>query len=380
MKKDIYNETTNIDLTVIIPTLNEDETIKQIILDVKSALKNFTNTWRLVVSDNGSTDKTLNIIKEFDDVLINRVEKKGYGENLKTALKYINSEFVIFFDADGSYDPKNIVPMYEKINNDNLDLVYLNRLKEQEKNAMPTMNRYLGTPVLTSLINIFYNGNIKDCNSGMRIFRNDKIKQLKFVSKGMEFASELFIEGLNNGFKMDEYISIFKKDNRSHAPHLNRWKDGWRHLKIILSFLPIKTLNIFLYIILFNYFSSFVLTFFKTAESGFPRIHSIIIMLSINIFLQIICIIVLNSRFKFKEKFLDIEEFNFYTKIYKKNYFIILSTIMVVIFVILNIYLVILWVISNQFFLNLEIVLRIIMFAIFTSFLIQIEMIMDDNT
>ena len=379
MNKAIFENTKNIDLVVVIPTLNEEQSIKKIILDTKSALSEFPDSWKLVVSDNGSTDKTLKILNEFSDILINGIKEKGYGQNLIGSFKSINSKFIIFYDADGSYDPKNIVPMYKQIKDNNLDLVYLNRLKKQEKNAMPFINKYFGTPILTSLINTFYKGNITDCNSGMRIFRNDKIKKIQFISKGMEFASELFIEGLNNKLKIDQHISVFKKDTRTHAPHLNRWKDGWRHLKIILSFLPLRVLNIILCLILFNYFLSFTLTFFKTTVSGFPRIHSIILLLSINIFLQILCLIIFNNRLKFKEKFSDLEKFNLYIQMYKRSYFIISSAIMISIFILLNIYLIISWIKSEEFFLNLEIILRIIMFANITSFLIHLEMIMDDN-
>lgn len=368
----------SIDLTVIIPTLNESKSIGKVIDQVNRALNEKKISYEILISDNNSSDNTLEITKSKSNTKILEVIKKGYGSNLRTAILNSESKYTIFFDADGSYNPDFIYPMYQMITNDDLDIVYLNRLKLQEKNAMPFLNKYLGTPVLTSSINFFYNTNIKDCNSGMRIFKTEKIKKINFVSNGMEFASEFFIEAANNKLKLGNYIGEFRKDYRTKPPHLNRWRDGWRHLKFIISSMPVRILNILFAMILVSYIASFMLTFFKTG-SGFPKFHTIIILISLNYFLQVMCISILSFKQKFPHKIYEIEKYNQIINLFKKNIFMIIFLIFFVIFLFFLISIIYLWLISPGYFINIEMVLRLIIISSITSFLINIEMILDNN-
>ena len=133
---DIRNLTKDYDLTILLPALNEEESIGKIIDEINYELKNSIINYCVLVSDNGSSDNTLKICKD-KNVLINKVEKKGYGANLIDAIKKVNSKYLIFFDCDGSYPPSEIQNMYNLILNKNLDMVYGNRLVHQEKNSMP---------------------------------------------------------------------------------------------------------------------------------------------------------------------------------------------------------------------------------------------------
>ena len=128
--------------------------------------------------------------------------------------------------------------MYNLITKDDLDIVYGNRLKIQEKGSMPFLHRFLGTPVLSFFIRIFFNNSVYDCNSGMRILKVKSFEKIKFYCKGMEFASEMLIKTSLNKLKMKEINIFFRKDFRSKPPHLSRWSDGWRHLRYILANAP----------------------------------------------------------------------------------------------------------------------------------------------
>ena len=132
MSNDISEKTKNYELTVLLPALNEEESIGRIIEEIKNVLSKKNINYCILVSDNGSSDNTIKIAKDHN-VLINHVKDKGYGSNLKTSIKDVKSKYLIFFDSDGSYDPNEIVPMYEEIKQSNIDMVYGNRLIRQEK-------------------------------------------------------------------------------------------------------------------------------------------------------------------------------------------------------------------------------------------------------
>ncbi len=280
MSNDISEKTKNYELTVLLPALNEQESIGRIIEEIKNVLSKKNINYCILVSDNGSSDNTIKIAKDHN-VLINHVKDKGYGSNLKTSIKDVKSKYLIFFDSDGSYDPNEIVPMYEEIKQSNIDMVYGNRLIKQEKNSMPFLNRYLGTPVLSKLISIFFGLKVKDCNSGMRMLKLQSFEKVNFFCKGMEFASEMFIKSKFNNLNIREIIINFRKDFRSGSPHLSRWRDGWRHLRYIVANAPDKFINLLSTIYLINYAIIFILSFYNV-DNNFPRYHTIFSLLAIN--------------------------------------------------------------------------------------------------
>jgi len=276
--------TKDFELTVLLPALNEEESIEKIIDEIESNLKIHNINYCILVSDNGSNDKTLEICKR-KKVLINEVDQKGYGSNLKDAISKIKSKYIIFFDCDGSYNPSEIIKMYNKIKEENLDLVYGNRLNEQEKDSMPFLHRFLGTPVLSLFMRIFFKNGVYDCNSGMRILKTESFKSIKFFCKGMEFASEIFIKSSFGKLKIKEINIRFRKDYRSRPPHLSRWRDGWRHLRYILANAPDFYINSILYLVGINYLLIFILSL-QDVGNDFPRYHTIFALLAINQFFK----------------------------------------------------------------------------------------------
>jgi len=225
--------------TLLIPCLNERDTIKQAAEDAKENCEKYlSKNYEIIVADNGSTDGTLNILKKIDGIKIINVPVKGYGAALHWGIMKAKGKYIIFADADLSYPFTNIKGFIfqEKFNP---DLVLGSRIKGNlEKGAMPFLHRYLGTPILTFLIRLLYGIPTTDSNSGMRMVKKSFYKKLNMRCSGMEWASELLLKtALNNG-KYIEVPILFKKDKRTKSPHLSTWPDGWRHLKSILLLKP----------------------------------------------------------------------------------------------------------------------------------------------
>lgn len=137
-------------------------------------------------------------------------------------------------DADGTYDFRDAVPLVQSVLS-GVDLAMGSRLKGHiETGAMPFLHRYLGTPVLTLLIRILYRIRVSDCNCGLRAFSKIAYERLNLKSTGMEFASEMLcVAGLHKLRISDIPVSL-SKDVRMRKPHLHTWRDGWRHLKLIV--------------------------------------------------------------------------------------------------------------------------------------------------
>lgn len=223
-------------IAILIPVYNEEETIAHCIDEAQKAIKASNIKAQVIVVDNNSEDKSVEIAKS-KNVRILHNKKKGYGSNLHYGIMNSNADIIFFADADGSYPFSQFENFVSKIidNKINAEFVLGNRFsKNMEKGAMPLLNKYVGTPILTYLINFLFDANIKDCNCGMRAIRLDSYKKLKIKSSGMEYASEMIIKSLKHKLKTVNCTFKFSKDLRSKEPHLDRWIDGWRHLRFIL--------------------------------------------------------------------------------------------------------------------------------------------------
>ncbi len=226
-------------ISIVIPCLNEKRTIKKAIEDAKKhCINSFPRDWEIVISDNGSTDGTLEILKKIKGIKLIHVPVRGYGAALHWGITNSRGDYVIFADADLSYPFSNI-KRFQATLADKPDLVLGSRMTGNiQKGAMPFLHRYLGTPVLTWLIRLIYKIPTTDCNSGMRLVKKSFYKQLNMRNSGMEWASELLLKtALKNG-KYREIPIRFVKDKRGSAPHLSTWSDGWRHFKSIFLLKP----------------------------------------------------------------------------------------------------------------------------------------------
>lgn len=259
-------------ISIVIPCLNEASTIEKAVVQAQEAIKiNRISSAEIIVADNGSTDGSIEKIVKQGVARIIKVPIKGYGAALHWGIMGAKGQYVFFADADLSYDfleIRKFLPLIQQ----KYDLVLGSRFKGVIlKGAMPFLNRYLGTPVLTFLIRIMYGINTTDCNSGMRMIRKGFYTNLNMRNSGMEWASELLLRTAMAGGTYGEVPITFYKDKRSVKPHLLRWTDGWRHLKAIIL---IKPNYLFLLVILFGiltiYFlkKSFDLTYFFALLSG----------------------------------------------------------------------------------------------------------------
>ena len=223
-----------IELTILIPALNEEETIGICIEKAKSFIKDNNIEAEILIANNNSTDRTEEIAKNLGARVIN-IETKGYGAALIEGTKNAKGKYIIMGDADDSYNFLEINTFLKELKN-GYDFVIGNRLKGKiEKGAMPVLHRYIGTPILSFLISKKYKTKIGDINCGLRGYNKEKVQNLNCNCTGMEYASEMIIKAVKNNLKIEEISINFYKDKRKRKPHLNTIRDGIRHLKIILK-------------------------------------------------------------------------------------------------------------------------------------------------
>lgn len=222
------------ELTILIPALNEEKTIQ---ICVKKALKFLEDNninGEVLVIDNNSTDQTAKKAIEAGG-RVEKVEEKGYGIALIEGTKLCRSKYVIMGDADDSY---NFLELKEFVNRlrEGYDIVIGNRFKgKMEKGAMKFLHKYIGTPIISHLAQRRYNIKVSDFNCGLRGYDRQKVMDLKCISTGMEYATEMLIKAQKNNLKIIEIPINFYKDKRERPSHLKTIRDGIRHMKIILK-------------------------------------------------------------------------------------------------------------------------------------------------
>jgi glycosyltransferase involved in cell wall biosynthesis len=225
------------ELTILMPCLNEEETLYICIQKAKSFLGQNNIDGEVLIADNGSTDSSVSIA-ENSGARVVHVERKGYGSALIAGCEAAYGQYVIMGDADDSYDFTNLMPFVEKLRA-GYDLVMGNRFKGGiEKGAMPWSHRYIGNPVLSFIGRLFFKSSIKDFHCGLRGYNREQIMQLGLRTTGMEYASEMVVMAELEGLKICEVPTTLKKDGRSRPPHLRSFRDGWRHLKFLFMYSP----------------------------------------------------------------------------------------------------------------------------------------------
>jgi len=225
------------DLSIVIPCLNEAKTLPLVIEKSKKSIRRLGLDGEVIIADNGSTDDSVKIAEKMGAKVVNILEK-GYGNALIGGMASAQGKYVLMGDADDSYNFEEIDD-FLKYAEDGYDLVIGTRLKGRiEKHAMPFLHRYLGTPVLTVILNFLFKIKISDCNSGMRCITKKALNEMKLSSSGMEFASEMLIKAGLLRLKIKEIPITLYKDKRDRSPHLNTWRDGWRHLKFMFLYSP----------------------------------------------------------------------------------------------------------------------------------------------
>jgi glycosyltransferase involved in cell wall biosynthesis len=225
------------ELTVLMPCLNEAETLARCIDKARRYISRSGIDGEVLIADNGSTDGSQTIAREHGASVID-VPVKGYGSALIAGIRAARSPYVIMGDSDDSYDFSELDAFVQKLREGN-DLVMGNRFKGGIRpGAMPPLHRYLGNPVLTTIGRVFFRSPCGDFHCGLRGFSRDAILGLDLQAPGMEFASEMVVKATLKGLHITEVPTTLSPDGRSRPPHLRSWRDGWRHLRFLLLFSP----------------------------------------------------------------------------------------------------------------------------------------------
>ena len=224
-------------VSVVIPCLNEANTLGRCIDAATSALVAAGIAGEVVVVDNGSTDGSREIASARGARVIVEATR-GYGSTLRRGCEEARGTYILMGDADESYDFSQAGPFIQGLQ-DGADLVMGTRINGTIlPGAMPWKNRYLGNPFSTGLLNRLFRAGVSDVHCGMRAITKDAYRSLDLHTTGMEFASEMVIRAAMVGMHISEVPITFHPDGRGRAPHLRPWRDGWRHLKTILIFSP----------------------------------------------------------------------------------------------------------------------------------------------
>jgi len=231
------NEHTPIEVSAVLPCLNEEKTIGLCIEKAQDAFKRLGIQGEVVVSDNGSTDGSVALSKSMGARVVH-CSLKGYGAALINGINSARGEIVVMADADDTYDWSSIGDFVNKVR-EGYDLVMGNRFKGGiEPGAMPFLHKYLGNPVLSAVARFAFNTKVGDFHCGMRGFRKQAIQSLNLKSTGMEFATEMVANAARHQLRIVEIPTTLAVDKRDRAPHLRSFRDGWRHLRFILTYAP----------------------------------------------------------------------------------------------------------------------------------------------
>jgi len=224
-------------VSAVMPCLNEEITLGTCIRKAQQCFAALGIEGEVVVADNGSTDRSVEIARELGARVVHQ-PVKGYGAALTAGIEAAQGEIVIMADADDSYDWLGLGAFIEKIQA-GYDLVVGNRFKGGiAPGAMPKLHRYLGNPVLSALARIVHRAPIGDFHCGLRAFTRTAFAKMRLRTPGMEFATEMIVSAARVGLRITEVPTTLKPDGRNRPPHLRSFRDGWRHLRFIVTYAP----------------------------------------------------------------------------------------------------------------------------------------------
>jgi glycosyltransferase involved in cell wall biosynthesis len=229
--------TSGIELSIVMPCLDEAATIGACIAKARGFLARRGVAGEVVVADNGSSDGSQAVARGHGARLV-AVAGRGYGSALMGGIAAARGAYVIIGDSDGSYDFAALDGFLDALRG-GCDLVMGNRFAGGiARGAMPPLHRYLGNPVLSALGRMFFGSACGDFHCGLRGFRREAILALDLRSPGMEFASEMVVKATIAGLRIVEVPTALAPDGRGRKSHLRTWRDGWRHLRFMLLFSP----------------------------------------------------------------------------------------------------------------------------------------------
>ena len=223
------------EISVVIPCLNEEEAVGKVVDQALEGIRRSGRTGEVIVVDNASTDRSADVAAEHGATVV-REERPGYGSAYLAGLAVARGDFIVMGDADETYPMQDLAPFVDRLAEGD-DLVMGSRFEGTiHGEAMPWLNRHVGNPILTGLLNVLFGVKISDAHCGMRAVRKDALPTLDLHSTGMEFASEMVFKAFRRKLRVSEIpIDYYPRVGESK---LNRFGDAWRHVKFMLLYSP----------------------------------------------------------------------------------------------------------------------------------------------
>ena len=222
-------------ISVVIPCLNEEEAVGRVVDQALEGIQRSGRTGEVVVVDNASTDHSAEVAAAHGARVVSE-QRRGYGSAYLAGLAEARGEYIVMGDADETYPLQELAPFVDKLEAGD-DLVIGSRFEGTiHGDAMPFLNRFVGNPILTGMLNVLFGVKVSDAHCGMRAVRKDALPNLELHSTGMEFASEMVFKAYRRGLTVSEIpIDYYPRVGESK---LNRFGDAWRHVRFMLLYSP----------------------------------------------------------------------------------------------------------------------------------------------
>jgi glycosyltransferase involved in cell wall biosynthesis len=221
-------------VSVVIPCLNEAENIEECVTRARAVLEEHHLPGEVVVADNGSTDGSPDLAAAAGARVIHET-RRGYGAAYMAGFANARGEYIVMLDADLTY-PFELIPKFVEELEGGAELVMGDRMDNIQPGAMPWLHQYIGNPILSGILNLFFRTGVRDAHCGMRGLRRDILPRLDLRTPGMEFASEMVIRASKEQLRIAEFPITYHP--RGGESKLSSFRDGWRHLRFLLVHSP----------------------------------------------------------------------------------------------------------------------------------------------
>lgn len=224
----------HVEVSVVIPCLNEAESIEACVHAAWKALGDGGLDGEVIVVDNDSDDGSAELAEGAGAHIVSE-PRRGYGSAYLAGFAAAQGEYIVMADADLTYD-FNEIPRFVEQLRDGGQLVVGDRMDNIQPGAMPWLHRYVGNPILTGVLNLFFRTGVNDAHCGMRALRREVLPALELRSTGMEFASEMVIRASKANLEIRQLPIEYHP--RGGESKLSSFRDGWRHLRFLLVHSP----------------------------------------------------------------------------------------------------------------------------------------------
>ena len=220
-----------VEVSVVLPCLNEEESVGAVVAEAWRGIEGSERPGEVIVVDNGSTDRSVEVASEAGARIVHE-PRPGYGSAYLRGLAAARGEYIVMADADGTY-PVGELRAFVQLLDEGNDLVLGSRFRGKiHRGAMPWAHRWIGNPLLTWILTLFFGVKVSDAHCGLRAIRRSAVPKLQLHATGMEFASEMILKAAKRNLQVGEVpIDYFPRVGESK---LNTFRDGWRHLRFML--------------------------------------------------------------------------------------------------------------------------------------------------